>query len=215
MRILSGASDFPTRSDATKAREIAVQLVDPLDPPEALPLNLPFPQLQTAATSGMRTSPSNNSVKTLGGIFSAIGRRSSGKKGKELPAYSQILSTVADSVPKRSVDMSAINRQTSIPSPVGPRNRNSISGMDHRSSARLSTDRPVSSSRLSMDRSARNSISSVRRDSESRTGFMSKGAGGVVRKEDVIHMREVLPAADPAVLELYLARQGSQMAAIG
>lgn len=149
MRNVSGASEiaFPTRSDAGQAVEIASFTIDPADPPDALPSNLPFPALAeqqqylhnlgAGNAGGMRQSPSTQSIKSVGkGLagFWRPARRSSGRKDSFPPPISspivpQVARITDNPAVRRSFDGGVPKRQTSIPSPSGPRERRSAANM--------------------------------------------------------------------------------------
>lgn len=149
MRNVSGASEiaFPTRADAGQAVEIASFTIDPADPPDALPSNLPFPALAeqqqylhnlgAGNAGGMRQSPSSQSIKSVGkGLagFWRPTRRSSGRKESFPPPISspivpQVARITDNPAVRRSFDGGVPKRQTSIPSPSGPRERRSAANM--------------------------------------------------------------------------------------
>ncbi len=214
--IRSDAS-FPTRLDATVATEIDFREVDPLDPPDALP-PLPYPQAQlTASHSTMKNSASTQSVKSLGnalsgGFFAALGRRGSSKHPKADMSPRRIGFPVAQdggspsSAMKRSLDLGG-PRQTSVPAPMGPRERTGQQSLDD---ARASLDSRMPLSETSHPQQYADQI---KKQSAPANTHASQDGG--YPSDDVERMMEVLPHADPMMLADYLQRHGEQMTAIG
>jgi hypothetical protein len=218
---LQSDASFPMRMDATMATEIDHREIDPLNPPDALP-PLPYPQLQLVASSGMKASASSQSVKSLGSafggsLFAALGRRGSGKKERQDTSPRRIGFPISQpgaapsSAMKRSLDLGQV-RQTSVPPPTGPRSRQGASfGIVGRSSESSYNIRASLDGRLPTQSTS--TSEGLRKQSAPALSHSPRSRG--MRDEDLRHMQEVLPNANPNLLQHYLQGHGGQMEAIG
>lgn len=225
------------RADSYTAREISVRHIDPANPPNGLPPNLPFPQLQQAQSGGMRASPSTQSMSSLSarkGFFSAIGRRGSGKKERESsilgpPQQRRDIRGLAISTPQGDVSRSSLmpgslptpRAQSAAPTPQGPRGPRTSNA----SETIPTTSGPQRHFNPANDYAGRGSLdASLARMGSSRSSFDSSTSrklstpitgSPLANEDDIKQMADVLPHVEQAVLRRYLARYRGQMEAIG
>lgn len=216
-RNVSGASEFPMRSDATRANEIRVPTVETTDNSTTVPLNnLPYPQLASVKGSGSMQSlasipapPTPAKNRSGGGLLSAL-RLKKEKENTSLGPPTNLLANGSNGKVARSYTSSSTSLgRASIDSPDGPRAPHSPSPHG---------PRPGPVTRTSYD-SSRSSLDSAgllgRPSSNNKAGSVNAPHGlsplsrdDGVNEEDVRYMLEMLPHAERSTIRQYLERYG-------
>ncbi|KAF9247011.1 hypothetical protein BU15DRAFT_39422 [Melanogaster broomeanus] len=216
---------FPRRADAYSATDLSARPTGDSSPPNAPP-PLPYPGLAAAPRSGpsrastiIATSSSSSTrsmiapssaVRSSGGFFASLGRKTSVKKEKEAPLAPTSPVNVLSKSPPRSEQPSP--RPANLPSiPGGPR---APPNRMRRSQTIILTPQNSSngtSPQRSSTTARRPSLFNGRAGASPQDGHMSDADFN----RQVDKLAALLPKADRNVLANYLRRAGQDILAIG
>ncbi|GMK56626.1 hypothetical protein CspeluHIS016_0304660 [Cutaneotrichosporon spelunceum] len=211
-RIVSGGSEFPIRMDAYSARELPVRNLEPTDAPNALPSNLPYPQLQqhVKGSHSMQSLTSLSSYKPqprgLGRAFNFLKRDKENASLTNLGQTNPLAFTPSTGSSKRELRSMAISAPYS---PAGAR-----SSLDSIDGPRVQPSLAVPRGPREVPSRASQEVQRTSVDRQRSPGGGPHGASPLAQRDDnnsdeeVRAMSEMLPHGERAVLRAYLQTYG-------